>query len=86
MHITHLLLTCFFALPANQDVRDLAARIGKHSTSEFEAVVPAFLEFAQPDIGAGVDYCVKLGACPRIGVYCGKDILAHFSAIFLKYE
>jgi len=47
---------------ANQEVRDLAARIEKHSVSDFETVVPAFLEFAQPDIGAGVDYCVKLGA------------------------
>lgn len=47
---------------ANQEVRDLASRIEKHSASDFEAVVPAFLEFAQPDIGAAVDHCVKLGA------------------------
>lgn len=47
---------------ANQEVRELAARIEGHSGSDYEAVVPAFLEFAEPDIGGGVDHCVKLGA------------------------
>jgi sirohydrochlorin ferrochelatase len=47
---------------ANQEVRELAARIAKHSTNEFETVVPAFLEFAEPGIGKGVDSCVELGA------------------------
>ncbi len=43
-------------------MRELAARIAQHSSSEFEAVVPAFLELAEPDISAGVDCCAKLGA------------------------
>jgi sirohydrochlorin ferrochelatase len=43
-------------------VRDLAARIEKHDARDFETVVPAFLEFAQPDIGAGVDHYVKPAA------------------------
>jgi len=47
---------------ANQEVRDLASRIEKHGAGSFEKVVPAFLEFAQPDIAAGIDYCVKLGS------------------------
>lgn len=47
---------------ANHEVRELAAQIEKHSASDYEAVVPAFLEFTQPDIGNGIDYCVKSGA------------------------
>ncbi len=47
---------------ANQEVRDLAERIARHDNCEYQAVVPAFLEFAQPDIGGGVDACVSLGA------------------------
>jgi sirohydrochlorin ferrochelatase len=33
-----------------------------HAASGLETFVLAFLEFAQPDIGAGVDYCAKLAA------------------------
>lgn len=47
---------------ANQEVRELAARIEQRLSREYCAVVPAFLEFAEPDIGSGVDHCVKLGA------------------------
>ena len=47
---------------ANQEIRELAARIEQHGTNGYQAVVPAFLEFAQPDIGEGVDYCASLGA------------------------
>ena len=47
---------------ANHEVRELAARIEKHSDSDYEAVVPAFLEFTQPDIGSGIDHCVESGA------------------------
>jgi hypothetical protein len=43
-------------------VRDLAARNKKHDSSAFEKLVPVFLEFAQPDIGAGVDHYVKPAA------------------------
>jgi sirohydrochlorin ferrochelatase len=47
---------------ANQEVRELAARIEQQSAASYQTVVPAFLEFAQPDIANGVDQCVKLGA------------------------
>jgi sirohydrochlorin ferrochelatase len=47
---------------ANQEVRELAESIQQHNANEYAAVVPAFLELAQPDIGGGVDYCVKMGA------------------------
>jgi sirohydrochlorin ferrochelatase len=78
---------------ANQEVRDLAARIEKHSTSEFESVVPAFLEFAQPDIGAGVDYCVKLGAKKitvvpyflSAGAHVNRDIPGQLEIANLRY-
>jgi sirohydrochlorin ferrochelatase len=78
---------------ANQEVRDLAARIEKHSTSEFESVVPAFLEFAQSDIGAGVDYCVKLGAKKitvvpyflSAGAHVNRDIPGQLEIANLRY-
>lgn len=47
---------------ANQEIRELADRIQRHSANEHAAVVPAFLEFAQPDIGEGIDHCVQMGA------------------------
>ena len=47
---------------ANQEVRELAINIEKHNASQYDAVIPAFLEFAQPDISGGVDHCAKLGA------------------------
>jgi len=47
---------------ANQEVLELAERIQQHDTNEYAAVVPAFLEFARPDIGGGIDDCVKMGA------------------------
>jgi sirohydrochlorin ferrochelatase len=47
---------------ANQEIRDLAARIEKHDASDYAAVVPTFLEFAQPDIGRAIDHCVDSGA------------------------
>lgn len=47
---------------ANDEVSRLAQRISQLEDSEFDAVVPAFLEFAEPDIHQGVDRCVELGA------------------------
>jgi sirohydrochlorin ferrochelatase len=47
---------------ANEEVRELAGRIRQHSDNDYAAVVPAFLEFAEPDILAGIDYCAKMGA------------------------
>lgn len=78
---------------ANQEVRDLAARIEQHSASDFEMVVPAFLEFAQPDIGAGVDYCVKLGAKKitvvpyflSAGAHVNRDVPGQLEIANLRY-
>ena len=47
---------------ANDEVSRLAEQISKLKDCEYEAVVPAFLEFAEPDIHQGVDRCVELGA------------------------
>lgn len=47
---------------ANDEVSRLAEQISKLKDSEYQAVVPAFLEFAEPDIHQGVDRCVELGA------------------------
>ena len=78
---------------ANQEVRDLAARIESHASSDFETVVPAFLEFAQPDIGASVDYCVKLGAKKitvvpyflSAGAHVNRDVPAQLEIAQLRY-
>ena len=47
---------------ANEEVRELADRIRQHSDSDYTAVVPAFLELAEPDILTAIDYCTKMGA------------------------
>lgn len=47
---------------SNDDVRLLADRIAELDNNEFDIVVPAFLELADPGIGAGVDRCVSIGA------------------------
>ena len=47
---------------ANDEVSRLAEQISKLENSEYGAVVPAFLEFAEPDIHQGVERCVELGA------------------------
>jgi sirohydrochlorin ferrochelatase len=47
---------------ANDEVSRLAEQISKLKDCEYEAVVPAFIEFAEPDIHQGVDRCVELGA------------------------
>ena len=47
---------------ANDEIGRLAARIEADADGEYAAVVPAFLEFAEPDIHCGIDRCVALGA------------------------
>lgn len=47
---------------ANDEVSRLAQQISQLEDSEYGAVVPAFLEFAEPDIHQGVNRCVELGA------------------------
>ena len=47
---------------ANDEVSRLAEQISKLEDSEYDAVVPAFLEIAEPDIHQSVERCVELGA------------------------
>ena len=47
---------------ANDEVSRLAEQISNLEGSEYDAVIPAFLEFAEPDIHQGVERCVELGA------------------------
>ena len=78
---------------ANQEVRELAARIESHNGCDYEAVVPAFLEFAEPDIGSGIDHCVKLGAknitvVPYFlsaGAHVNRDIPDQLETVSLRY-
>ncbi|MDJ0805836.1 MAG: CbiX/SirB N-terminal domain-containing protein [Gammaproteobacteria bacterium] len=47
---------------SNQEVRDLATKLGETTETDFDMVIPAFLELAEPDIPTGVGLCVKAGA------------------------
>lgn len=47
---------------SNQEVRDLATRLTEVAGTDFDCVVPAFLELAEPDILTGVSQCVAAGA------------------------
>lgn len=50
------------AASANDEIERLAERVAATAGSEFDAVVPAFLEMAEPNIHQGVARCVELGA------------------------
>ena len=73
---------------ANQDFCQLAERIGHQQPDRFPIVVPAFLEFANPDINQGVRQCVKQGATRIIvipyflspGNHVNRDIPHHLDA------
>lgn len=47
---------------SNQEVRELAETLSEVAGEQFDMVVPAFLELAEPDIPGGVDHCVAAGA------------------------
>ena len=53
---------------ANDEVRDLAARIEALDSGEYAAVRAAFLEMAEPDIHQGIADCVELGATEIVAV------------------
>jgi sirohydrochlorin ferrochelatase len=53
---------------ANDEVSQLVTQIQGLGQGEFDAVVPAFLEFAQPDIHQGIDLCAEMGAREIIAV------------------
>ncbi len=48
------------AAAANDEIRRLAERVD--ADGDFDAVVPAFLEMAEPNIHQGIERCVELGA------------------------
>ena len=69
---------------ANEEVKRLAERVYAQSKNHYEAVIPAFLEFAEPDIITGIGQCIERGAS-RItampyflsaGNHVGRDIPA----------
>ena len=76
---------------ANDEIATLAKRI--ENRGQFDAVVPAFLEIAEPDIHASVDRCVELGATQIIAVpyflaagkHVARDIPSELSCILAKY-
>lgn len=53
---------------SNQEVRDLVQRLGEVAEKDFNIVLPAFLELAEPDIPTGVEQCVEAGATQVIAV------------------
>lgn len=53
---------------ANDEVSRLATRVEGLGQGNFEAVVPAFLELANPDIHQGIERCAEMGASEIIVV------------------
>ena len=52
---------------ANAEIEKLAQAVENITAEKFTAVLPAFLEFAEPNILTGIDRCVERGAS-RISV------------------
>ena len=50
------------AAAANDEIRRLAERVAAVVDGDFDAVVPAFLEMAEPNIHQGIARCAELGA------------------------
>jgi sirohydrochlorin ferrochelatase len=53
---------------ANDEVSRLATRVEGLGQGSFDAVMPAFLEFANPDIHQGIERCAEMGASEIIVV------------------
>ena len=47
---------------ANDEIERLAHRVAALGDNDFDGVVTAFLEIAEPDIQQGITRCVELGA------------------------
>ena len=47
---------------ANEEISQLALKVAQIAQPEFDAVVPAYLEFAEPDIIDGIGRCIESGA------------------------
>ena len=72
---------------ANDEIRQLATRVAALDENDFDGVVTAFLEMADPDIHQGVTRCVELGASHIVvvpyflagGNHVSKDIPAEIA-------
>lgn len=53
---------------SNDEVKALAKKMGELSDNDFDAIVPAFLELAEPSITEGFEQCVSLGATEIIAM------------------
>ncbi len=78
---------------ANEEVVRLAERVAELGAGDFDRIVPAFLEFAEPDIHKGIDYCVELGADEVVvvpyflaaGNHVLRDIPSELACVGQKY-
>jgi sirohydrochlorin ferrochelatase len=69
---------------ANDEINRLGERVAALANNDFDGVVTAFLEMAEPDIHQGVARCVELGASHIVvvpyflagGNHVSKDIPA----------
>ena len=67
---------------ANDEIKALADRIAGRADNDYAAVVPAFLELAEPNIHEGIKHCIDLGASDIVvmpyflaaGNHVNKDI------------
>lgn len=53
---------------ANAEITRLAEAVGELGGNGFDAVLPAFLELAEPTIRDGIERCVELGADEVVAV------------------
>ncbi|MGV6817219.1 MAG: sirohydrochlorin chelatase [Thiotrichales bacterium] len=53
---------------SNDEVRTLATKMAELPDNEFDAIIPAFLELAEPSIVEGFEQCVALGATEIVAV------------------
>lgn len=78
---------------ANDEVSQLATRVAGLGQGDFDAVVPAFLEFANPDIHQGIERCAEMGASEIIvvpyflaaGKHVTKDIPLELECARTRY-
>ena len=78
---------------ANDEVSRLATRVADLEQGNFDAVVPAFLEFANPDIHQGIERCAEMGASEIIvvpyflaaGKHVTKDIPLELECARVKH-
>ncbi len=53
---------------ANDEIAELAARVQAIAGDRYDAVLPAFLELAEPDIHQVIDTCASMGATEIVAV------------------